>query len=166
MTPEAPAPGAAVALVPAEIAKLHALVRAQPEAHGASTSSPRALTVAASSALSIGHVDDALALVRGALALDPKSARAWAIAGDALWAAGHAKDARVAYEEAVALDDKDLATVVNCARAQLATGAPSEARAHLDYVLLQSPSAELVAQATALLDATPDASDSEDGETP
>jgi Flp pilus assembly protein TadD len=164
MAPEVSgAPDAAFALAPAEIAKLHALVRAQPEAQG---SSPRALTIAASSALVIGHVDDALALVRGALALDPKSARAWAVAGDALWQAGKPAEARVAYEEAVALDDKDLATIVNCARAQLATGAVSEARAHLDFVLLQSPSAELVETATALLDATPDASDSEDGETP
>ena len=138
--------------VPSEIQRLSALVSSLPESSSIEPGSARALAHAARAALTLGRADDAIALGRAALALEPKNARAWSVVGDALVGKGAVHDARVAYEEAVALDDKDLAVAVACARAQIDDGEADAGRALLSFVLLKSPSDELTKLASDLLE--------------
>jgi tetratricopeptide (TPR) repeat protein len=114
----------------------------------------RSLVAAAATAAQTASWDDALALARAALAVDPLHPRAWGLVGTALEAQGKHGEARTALEKAVSLDDRDLATAVACARVQAKTGAVTAARALLTYVLLRESGAPaLRAEAYTLLHA-------------
>jgi tetratricopeptide (TPR) repeat protein len=134
-----------------EISRLNDALGRLPEAGKLDRASASSFVAAARSALLLGRPDDALALGRAALVLDPCHARAWSVVGEALWTQGAVVDARAALEEAVAHDDRDLAAAVACARAQAATGSPTAARALLGFVLTKTHSAELRASAESLL---------------
>jgi Flp pilus assembly protein TadD len=141
------------------MARLHALLETlmvsatAAEAAAVEPGTARAFVAAARSALQLGRGDDALALARAALTLEPHNARAWAVVGDALWNLTDVHGARTAWETALSLDDKDLATAVSCARAQQRDGAPDAARALLNFVLLKSRSEEITRVASELLEA-------------
>ena len=135
------------------MARLHALLQSLPEAAAVEPGSARAFAAAARSALQLGRADDAVALGRAALTLEPDNARAWSAVGEGLWVLGDVHGARVAWETSLSLDDKDLATAVSCARAQQRDGAPDAARALLNFVLLKSRSDEITTVASELLEA-------------
>jgi Flp pilus assembly protein TadD len=96
-----------------------------------------AVVASARAALRLDQHEDALALAQSAVVMEPGVASSWQVLASALERCHHTHLARVAWERAVALDGEDLAVLLQCARAQVADGAPAPAKALLSFVLMR-----------------------------
>jgi Flp pilus assembly protein TadD len=94
------------------------------------------LVSCASASMRVSAYEEALAIVRAALTIDPEHPRAWALAGISLEKLGRPLEAKSAYATALLHDDHDPFTAVALARLHIAGGHIAKARALLDWVVI------------------------------
>jgi Flp pilus assembly protein TadD len=109
------------------------------------------LVSCASSSIRVNAFDDALAILRTALLIDPEHARAWSLMGNALEKLGRLDAARSAYAAALLHDDRDPTTALALARIHLAEGRFGKARAMIDWVVSRFPDSKHARQQAASL---------------
>ncbi len=112
---------------------------------------PDVLVSCAASSLRVNAFEDALAMLRAALAIDPEHARAWSMMGTALEKLGASMPASSAYATALLYDDQDPSTALALARLHLAAGRVGKARALIDWVVASFPDSKHARQQAATL---------------
>ena len=109
------------------------------------------LVSCATSSLRVNAFEEALSILRAALAIDPQHARAWSLMGNTLEKLGERELARSAYATALLYDDQDPTTALALARIHLACGRHGKARALIDWVVARFPDSKHARQQAASL---------------
>jgi Flp pilus assembly protein TadD len=109
------------------------------------------LVSCATSSLRVNAFEEALAILRAALKIDPEHARAWSLMGNALEKLGEHDRARSAYATALLYDDADPTSALALARIHLASGRYGKARAMIDWVVARFPDSKHARQQAATL---------------
>jgi Flp pilus assembly protein TadD len=118
---------------------------------GVSGKEPDVLVSCATASLRVNAFEDALAILRAALMIDPEHARAWSLMGNALEKLGELDTARSAYATALLYDDQDPTTALALARIHLASGRAGKARALIEWVVSRFPDSKHARQQAAVL---------------